>query len=122
MHKVRTPIPWLLLATFAAAAFAYAEQTLDSDLAAIESAKRAIATGLRDPDSAQFRNVFVQRNLVDAVEQVNVCGEVNAKNAYGGYVGFKPFYFSMNTMWGEVYSGGADGETFKMIFDVVCSP
>jgi len=34
---------------------------------------------LKDPESAQFRN------------QYGLCGEVNAKNAYGGYVGYRRF-------------------------------
>lgn len=53
----------------------------------IDSTKRRIAYGLRDPDSAQFREVglFVYKG------KTVVCGQVNGKNAYGGYVGFKPF-------------------------------
>jgi hypothetical protein len=38
-----------------------------------------VADTLKDPDSARFRN------------QKSVCGEVNAKNSYGGYVGFRRF-------------------------------
>lgn len=34
---------------------------------------------LKDPDSAQFRKVK------------NTCGEVNAKNSFGGYTGYKRF-------------------------------
>ena len=37
---------------------------------------------LKDPDSAQFQNIE------------GYCGEVNAKNSYGGYIGFKKFYIS----------------------------
>jgi hypothetical protein len=53
----------------------------------IDSTKRRIAYGLRDPDSAQFREVglFVYKG------KTVVCGQVNSKNGYGGYVGFKPF-------------------------------
>lgn len=39
-----------------------------------------VKRSLRDPDSAQFRNVS------------GGCGEVNAKNAYGAMAGFEPFY------------------------------
>lgn len=38
-----------------------------------------VVAGLKDPDSAKFRN------------QYGVCGEVNAKNAMGGYVGYRRF-------------------------------
>ena len=37
---------------------------------------------LKDPESAKFQNIK------------GYCGEVNAKNSYGGYTGFKPFYLA----------------------------
>lgn len=53
---------------------------------------------LRDPASAQFREVRVRSVPADASGAGNltpggkvVCGEVNVKNAHGGYVGFKRF-------------------------------
>lgn len=49
-----------------------------------EKAKKAIANNLKDPGSAQFRNI---RESSPGI----LCGEVNAKNAMGGYVGFKRF-------------------------------
>lgn len=49
-------------------------------------AKQAIADKMRDPDSAQFRDVK-QCPSDGEVWQ----GEVNGKNAFGAYVGFKPF-------------------------------
>lgn len=51
----------------------------------IEQAKVAISKDLKDPSSAQFRNVRVISG--------KVCGEVNAKNAMGGYVGFQRFWW-----------------------------
>lgn len=57
----------------------------DKDL--IGMAEEAVKSSLRDPGSAQFRNVSVKKFNGGRV----VCGEVNAKNAYGGYVGFKEF-------------------------------
>lgn len=39
---------------------------------------------LKDPDSAKFRN------------QHGFCGEVNAKNSFGGYTGFKRFVVSLD--------------------------
>jgi hypothetical protein len=46
-----------------------------------------IAGRLKDPESATFRNVFVSRLSGTPL----VCGEVNAKNSFGGYVGFQRF-------------------------------
>ncbi|MWL87687.1 hypothetical protein [Cupriavidus sp. SW-Y-13] len=52
---------------------------------------QAIKDQVKDPDSVRLRGVM-------AVQEEGVtkfCGEVNAKNSYGGYVGFKPFYAFM---------------------------
>lgn len=53
-----------------------------------DAAKKLVADQLRDPASAQFREVKVVKQQ-DGSEAV--CGEVNGKNAYGGYVGFQGF-------------------------------
>lgn len=47
------------------------------------AAKKLVAAGLRDPGSAQFRDL---KKVGETV-----CGEVNGKNAYGAYAGFKHF-------------------------------
>lgn len=58
--------------------------------AAIEPAgMELVKRRLFDPDSAKFRNVTHGRG--------NVCGEVNAKNKMGGYVGFKAFIVYQGT-------------------------
>ena len=51
----------------------------------ITDAKETIANSLKDPESARFRNVFVSPKMLA------VCGDVNAKNSMGGYVGFRRF-------------------------------
>lgn len=46
---------------------------------------------LKDPGSAKFRNLKV-------IEGAGIlCGEVNAKNAFGAYVGFRKFAFNKPT-------------------------
>ena len=42
---------------------------------------------MKDPGSVQFRNV----RLVSHPNGKLICGEINAKNTYGGYVGFRLF-------------------------------
>lgn len=49
---------------------------------------------LKDPSSAAFRNTFVSR----ATGSPMVCGEVNAKNSFGGYVGYKRFIAGGSTI------------------------
>lgn len=51
---------------------------------AVTSARAKVLRLLNDPDSAQFRDVR-------RADETTVCGEVNAKNGFGGYVGFTPF-------------------------------
>lgn len=51
-----------------------------------EKGKDAIRAKLKDPDSAQFRNV----QFYSAVAPVT-CGEVNAKNGFGGFSGYERF-------------------------------
>lgn len=47
-------------------------------------AKEAVGDQLKDPSSAQFKEV----RRTDGV----VCGEVNAKNSFGAYEGFRRFF------------------------------
>ena len=59
-------------------------------------AKHAMADELRDPDSAQFRNVVDGKSING---QETVCGEVNGKNGFGAYVGYRKFiYYSDGTL------------------------
>jgi hypothetical protein len=73
-----------------------------------EPAKAAVRDILKDPASAQFRNVYVQKTGV-------TCGQVNAKNAFGGYVGFRGFAVDQEgraVIDGEEDGGWAVGEGF----------
>jgi len=62
----------------------------------LKRAKEEVASRTRDPSSVQFRDVRFE-------SQVNgskaVCGEMNAKNGYGGYVGFKNFAFKDGVLY-----------------------
>jgi hypothetical protein len=52
------------------------------------SAQKAVRDALKDPDSARFTDLVLYKQG----EVYGVCGYVNAKNSYGGYVGKKLFY------------------------------
>lgn len=54
----------------------------------IEKGKDAVRAALKDPDSAQFRNVYFKRGK-DGIPVA--CGEVNSKNSLGGYGGYQKF-------------------------------
>jgi hypothetical protein len=67
--------------------------------AVINLVKDSATRKLTDPFSAQFRNVRVVAN-----EQYEVvCGEMNAKNLYGGYVGFVDFVSNIDDNADYIY-------------------
>ena len=65
-----------------------ASRRVIEDETRLEDIKARVAEGLRDPSSALIRNVFE----VDNPNMTIICGEVNGKNAYGGYAGFTSFF------------------------------
>lgn len=56
------------------------------------------AATLKDPASAQFRNVELKAG------GTILCGEINAKNSFGGYVGFRPFVTTASAT--VIWNGG----------------
>ncbi len=69
--------------------------------AEIAQAKRAVAESLKDPASVQFRDIRVVKYGFGVL----VCGQYNAKNGYGGYVGFGPFVVSEGEMLDPTAAG-----------------
>ena len=55
--------------------------------AEIEKAKQGVRAQMKDPASVQFRNVRGYNKGGMAL----LCGEVNAKNSFGAYTGFRRF-------------------------------
>lgn len=54
----------------------------------IEKGKDAVKMRLKDPDSAAFKKVYFSRGKRGIPM---VCGQVNAKNGFGGFSGFEYF-------------------------------
>ncbi len=65
-----------------------AEEARIADEVRKYDAEDAVRAVLADPESACFSRLFVSRQSGLPV----VCGMVNAKNRFGGYVGDRPFY------------------------------
>ena len=89
--------------------------------------KQAAAHDLNDPESAQFRNVElrspegtvldrlrslrlnrvsfsmlgVSKTLTYSTQDIEMCGEINAKNAFGAYVGYKVFIAGYQTSYDD---------------------
>lgn len=62
---------------------------------AVEQGKDMVASHLKDPKSAVFRDVyFIERSKVGNSHQGDLCGSVNARNSFGGYAGESRFVAS----------------------------
>lgn len=77
---------FLIFLTFCCAACSTGDDRAVSEQTRIVVEEQHLAATLKDPASAQFRNVHVYY----AVRPV-VCGEVNSRNGYGGRSGYQRF-------------------------------
>jgi len=79
----------------------------------IEVTKKIVASTLKDPDSAKFLNL----RMVNYYGGKLVCGNINAKNSYGGYTGYTRFVAGVlggfitksnnkNKKMNDAYNGG----------------
>lgn len=67
-----------------------------SDAAMVDRAKHQVRFNLKDPDSAQFRDLYVTRKNRADVDgpvpvEIAVCGMVNSRNSLGGMAGYTRF-------------------------------
>jgi hypothetical protein len=53
----------------------------------VERAREAVRRVLKDPESARFTGEYISSSGA-------ICGRVNAKNSYGGYIGPKSYVFT----------------------------
>ena len=117
-----TFIALLLLAVTAAAVSLYwsSHQEIKDG---VRSLKRAVTKNFHDPESARFRSVTLQSfegPIIERMKDIDLnliwkstpdqffsifrydpelfqlCGEVNAKNGFGAYVGYRRFYIRGN--------------------------
>ena len=69
---------------------------------------------MKDPGSVEFRNVRESIYQGDAY----VCGEVNAKNGFGAYVGYKRF---VSTKFGyDIHIDSPDDTLFRPKWNTFC--
>jgi hypothetical protein len=54
----------------------------------IRKSKEALTSNYKDPASAEFTGLVVS----EGPDKIALCGKVNGKNSFGGYVGRKIFY------------------------------
>lgn len=56
--------------------------------------RKAMIDSLRDADSAKTKNEFLSWSNTPDAPILSLCGNVNAKNAFGGYSGFERYIVS----------------------------
>jgi len=79
----------------------------DRAIAMEVDAKIALKNFLKDPDSAQIRN------------QHGFCGEVNSKNSFGGYTGFKRFIASSAIV--AIDGENMESSEFQTVWEKFCT-
>lgn len=78
-----------------------------------KAAKGQVIGELKDPESARFGDIWA---LKSSNGKRVVCGNVNAKNSFGGYTGNKVFMLSSNSLMFE----GSGNLGFMLPF--LCTP
>ena len=77
-----------------------------------------VREGLKDPDSAKFTGEFLSRSDNPASPVISLCGQVNAKNSYGGYGGFSAFI--VNSDMQVVFYDKQQASSFAPVWDTWC--
>ena len=91
--------------------------------AELEAVKQAVAKDLRDPESTRFGPMNVARE--SKTGQLLVCGWMNSKNAFGGYIGFTPYFARLDQSYDRSvalrYLRLADNMDHTMVVSMHCS-
>lgn len=84
---------WIFLIAFFVSSAALCDElahVYDANAGELKAATEAIGRDVKDPSPVQLRNVKVR---IDPDRSgARMCGEFNAKNGFGAYVGFQKFY------------------------------
>lgn len=68
---------------------------LPSPKGAEQQVKERLLSVLKDPESVRWGDIHYFESSTNA-GAIDVCGELNAKNSYGGYAGMSPFYVALD--------------------------
>lgn len=109
-----------MIAFLLAASVATAAQAAQAPSPLVTKAKALIAGRMNDPSSLQYRKLRVVNETVHGKALTVACGEFNAKNKMGGYVGFQTFAYEPTVLKGVMtFDGGnfdyftSDGKDFE---------
>jgi len=82
----------------------------------VRKAKSAITSKFKDPDSAKFRSLYISNKDVPTL-----CGEVNAKNSYGAYVGYRGFIYNEAGQFLDDGKELGEGFMYRSMLPTSCS-
>lgn len=83
------------------------------EIAWMSKGKESVRLKLKDPDSAEFKKVFFS----DSSGVPMTCGEVLAKNSFGGYSGYQRFISAGNSKLTFLEEAVSD---FENLWNKVC--
>lgn len=87
--------------------------TNDSNLRMEFLGETLVKSKLKDPDSATFRNQIIGR-------EGNPCGEVNSKNGFGGFTGYKRYIVASKDL--IVFEGeNIESSEFEESWKIICA-
>jgi hypothetical protein len=81
----------------------------------IAKAKANVTANLKDPASAQWRGLYISGSKMPAL-----CGEINGKNSYGAYIGFRRFYATTEILLTEI-ENPRDNFVFNGMWPKICN-
>ena len=99
-----------------------------NDAMALDVAQGMLAKQLKDPDSAQFRGAYLA-NMTQVGDEHSgwMCGEVNARNGFGGYSGYQRFVAQLEYNEGGrialssiAFESPGNRETFDLLYATSC--
>jgi len=76
--------------------------------------KTALTKNFKDPSSAQYRSLYISGDSMPTL-----CGEVNAKNSYGAYIGYRRFYATGYKFLNEVETP-SEKSVFEAMWPTMC--
>jgi hypothetical protein len=80
----------------------------------VTCAKAALTESFKDPSSVQYQGLFVAGTVMPVL-----CGQVNGKNSYGGYVGYRRFYATGLPSLNDV-ENPRENSVFKTMWPSMC--
>lgn len=86
----------------------------DIDPSIIKAALFEVTKELRDPASSQARQVALIHPNAERPDVV--CGFINAKNGFGAYTGFKPFYYDVKMRSGGIVADSPEDIGYRLQF------